>query len=96
MDFLCEIQYSRICAISLSFPRNLLIMQLMQFCYKETYNKGTEVIMEKYFSDDKPFFGLVESCFNGKTYYEIFSELSMYLDDLEKHLLLWFNVDMKK
>lgn len=27
MDFLCEIQYSRICAISLSFPRNALLCQ---------------------------------------------------------------------
>ena len=59
------------------------------------YNKGIEVIKEKYFSDDKPFFGLVESCFNGKTYHEIFSKLSMYLDELEKHLLLWFNIDME-
>ncbi len=74
------------------FPSNFRnCMMHYDFC-----NKGTEVIMEKNFSDDKPFFGLIESCFGGKSYSRFFSELSIFLNDLEKYLLSWFNVDMKK
>lgn len=59
-------------------------------------NKGTEIIMEKYFSNEIPLFGLVESCFNGKSYDEFFFEVELFLNDLEKQLSLWFNVDIKK
>lgn len=60
------------------------------------FNKDDEIITEKCFCNNKPLFGLVESCFNGKSYDDFFSELSKYLNVLEDQLLLWVNVDMKK
>lgn len=60
------------------------------------FNKDDVIISEKYFCNNKPLFGLVESCFDGKSFDDFFSELSKYLNDLENQLLLWVNVDIGK
>lgn len=59
-------------------------------------NNGTAVVLQEYFDSQKPFWGLVESCFEGKTYNQFVSELRSYTMKLEGYILSWFCVDMKK
>lgn len=61
-------------------------------------NKKTNkpAIKLEYFCKTKPFYGLVESCFDGKSFEEYAIDLSRYLDEIEAYLLSWFNIDESK
>ncbi|WP_416788777.1 hypothetical protein [Anaerorhabdus sp.] len=57
---------------------------------------GVPSIKPEYFDTEKMLFGLVESCFDGKGYYELAYELDNYLHELENCLTSWFRIDMDK
>lgn len=60
------------------------------------YNNGEPVISQKYFDSRKPFYGLVESCFDGKSYDQFVSELRNYTMKLESYISSWFYIDVRK
>ncbi len=59
-------------------------------------NKENVVILEKYYDDKIPLYGLVESCFVGKSYEDFSLELKHYVKRLEEYLLSWFQIDINK
>lgn len=59
-------------------------------------NKGKTVIVEEKYNPEEPFYGLIGSCFEGKVYDEFASELRTYILELERCLLSWFHVDIRK
>jgi hypothetical protein len=59
-------------------------------------NDLKNVIQEKNFDMQKPFFGLVESCFDGKSYDQFVLELNKYLMMLEEWLSSMFYIDIRK
>lgn len=56
-----------------------------------TDKNGTFLINKEYFDINKPFFGLIESCFNGISYVEFESELDSRLTNISKILHEWLN-----
>jgi len=59
-------------------------------------NKGNPVVLEEKYNSEEPFYGLIESCFEGKSYNEFASELRAYILELERCLSSWFHIDMRK
>ncbi len=57
---------------------------------------GKPLIKKEYFNIGLPLFGLVESCFNNKSYYEHFDDIFEYSIYLERYLLQFFNIKNKK
>ena len=53
-------------------------------------------IRDNCYSEDKVFFGLVETCFEGKDYIEYFTELREYMSMIENYLNEWFRIDINK
>ncbi len=50
-------------------------------------------IKEEYYKPDIPLFGLVESCFDGKSAENYYQELRIYMDEVEYYLNRWFSFD---
>lgn len=59
-------------------------------------HEGEPCIKEEYYRPDIPLFGLVESCFAGKTAAEYYSDLRSYIDEVEDYLNTWFTFDYAK
>ena len=59
-------------------------------------NNNVSAIKESCFRKDILFFGLTESCFNGLSTVEFYSQLKDYLHELEEYLSSWFIVDLNK
>lgn len=57
---------------------------------------GQIIVLEKYYSDNNVFFGLVESCFNGLSYEEFFNKIRKYLYEIEEILMKLFYVEKEK
>lgn len=75
-----------------------LFSSLFRNCmmHYDLYYQGQSAIKPEYFDVEKPFFGLVESCFDNKSFDDFASDLRIYIHKLETFLLSWFNVDIKK
>lgn len=50
------------------------------------------LILPEYYSNDIPLFGLVESCFNGMTYYELKKRIILRLENISQILSLWLRI----
>ena len=50
-------------------------------------------IKEEYYRPDIPLYGLVESCFDGKSAEDYYSGLRRYMDEVEEYLNGWFSFD---
>ena len=50
-------------------------------------------ILEDYYKPDIPLYGLVESCFDGKSTNDYYDALRSYIDDVEEYLNTWFSFD---
>ena len=57
---------------------------------------GVPAISKEYYNEKLKFFGLVESCFDGKSSSCFFDELRLYIQELETYLMSWFHVDPQK
>lgn len=57
---------------------------------------GDSCIKQELFCMDEPFYGLIESCFNGKNQEDYYSELRAYMDVVECYLSEWFFIDRKR
>lgn len=53
-------------------------------------------ILEEYYKPDIPFYGLVESCFDGMSAGEYYAKLRDYMDSVETYLNGWFTLDFDK
>ena len=58
--------------------------------------KEDPCIKQELFCMDEPFYGLIESCFNGKNQEDYYSELRAYMDVVECYLSEWFFIDRKR
>lgn len=54
--------------------------------------EGVPRIKEEYFDEDRVFYGLVESCFEGMDYIEYYTKLREYMSVVETFLNSWFDV----
>lgn len=61
-------------------------------CDKE----GKPLIAPLYYDERVPFYGLIESLFNGQSCEEFYSKMRLYLDKMERYLMTWVNVDINK
>lgn len=59
-------------------------------------HKGKPVVKEKYYDVSKPFYGLIESCFEGMDFQNYYRNLCEYAQELEYFLLSQFYIDQKK
>lgn len=59
-------------------------------------NKDNVIILEKYYNVNEPFYGLVESCFEGQLFIEFSTKSTQYILELKKYLLSWFYINMRK
>lgn len=50
-------------------------------------------ILEELYKPDIPLYGLVESCFDGKTAIDYYNTLRLYMDDVESYLNTWFSFE---
>lgn len=50
-------------------------------------------IKEEYYKPDIPLYGLVESCFDGKSAEDYYIELRKYMDEVEAYINKWFSFD---
>ena len=57
---------------------------------------GNEIINQEYYDLQKPFYGLVESCFDGISFFEYKEKLLLFTNDLEKLLRNEMNIDINK
>ena len=74
------------------FPSNFRnCMMHYDLCYD-----GVPAISKEYYNEKLKFFGLVESCFDGKSSSCFFDELRLYIQELETYLMSWFHVDPQK
>lgn len=64
------------------------------FHYSLFYNEYP-CIDESLFRPDILLFGLVETCFDGKTAFEYFEELRCFMNEVEDYLKCWFSIDKK-
>ena len=53
-------------------------------------------IKEEYYRPDIPLYGLVESCFYGKTAEDYYKDLRRYMDEVEEFLNGWFSFDSSR
>lgn len=55
----------------------------------------TPVILKKWYDPTRPFYGLVESCYDGLTYDLFYDQLYKLSKELEEYLLSYFTVNVK-
>lgn len=75
-----------------------LFSSLLRNCmmHYDLHYQDQSAISPENFDLEKPFFGLIESCFDNKSFDEFASELKSYISELEAYFLSWFNVDKKR
>lgn len=56
-------------------------------------NKGSSIIKEKYIDLEKPFFGLIESCFNGMEYNEACKKIDIAINQISDCLSAMVNLN---
>lgn len=56
---------------------------------------GTPVILKKWYDPTRPFYGLVERCYDGLTYDLFYDQLYKLSKELEEYLLSYFTVNVK-
>lgn len=59
-------------------------------------SKGAPSIIETYYTEEDPLFGLVQSCFKGKTTEDYYRELRNYMADIRNYLEGFFIIDPNK
>lgn len=59
-------------------------------------NHGSFAILKEYYNVEKPFHGLIESCFNGMSFGEYFSKLSSFGSQLSDYISDFFYIDESK
>ncbi len=62
----------------------------------DLYDNEIATIFQENYNFQEPFYGLIESCFEGRSYNEIILSLEQYILEMEECLLAWFHVDMRK
>lgn len=61
--------------------------------YDLVNQNGVPVVLEKWYDPKKPFYGLVESCYNGMTYDLYYNKLYELSKEIEDYLLSYFTIN---
>ena len=58
-------------------------------------NYGVDLINPQFFNDNLPFFGLVESCYNGMSFSDLTEKIDNALNIIEQFLIQFFSINEK-